>query len=422
MAAMSGAGMAIETLRRQVVVVGGGPAGLAAAIAAREAGCDGVLLVERDRGLGGILIQCIHDGFGLHTFGESISGPEYAARYARSLRELGIEAMEGTIALELSADRVLELSSRGSVKRVEAGAVVLAMGCRERTRGAISIPGSRPSGVYTAGAAQGLMNLENVMVGTRACILGSGDIGLIMARRMTLEGAHVEAVFEILPYSSGLPRNIQQCLNDYGIPLFLSTTVTRIVGSGRLEGVEVAQVGEDRSPISGTERFVPCDTLLLSVGLIPENELTREAGAEMDPVTGGAVVDDFFMTSLPGIFACGNALHVHDLVDWVSVEAAEAGRGAAAFALSGGGVRGTVPVRPGRGVRYALPQRVSGERDFTLSLRVTTPWRDRAVLIKSAERVILRRKVARLHPAEMLRFELPGEKVSGCPSLDVEVE
>jgi len=277
--------------------------------------------------------------------------------------------------------------------------------------------------VYTAGAAQNFMNLENIMVGKKVCILGSGDIGLIMARRMTLEGAKVEAVFEILPYSSGLPRNIQQCLNDYGIPLHLNTTVTDIVGKGRLEGIRVAQVGGDRAPIPETERYVPCDTLLLSVGLIPENELTREAGVGMDPVTGGAVVDDSFMTSVPGIFACGNVLHVHDLVDWVSVEAAEAGRFAACFVREGRcALPNPIPVRPGNGVRYTLPQAVSGERDLILSLRVSAPWRDRCVVVRDGGREIARKREMRLHPAEMIRIDLKKEAVSGCSSLEVTVE
>lgn len=413
----------IPTIRKDVVVVGGGPAGLAAAIAAREAGCADVLLVERDRLLGGILNQCIHDGFGLHTFKEALSGPEYAARFIDKFHGLGITAMEETMVLSLSTERVLEVSTRGTFERIEAGAVVLAMGCRERTRGAISIPGSRPSGVYTAGAAQNFMNLENIMVGKKICVLGSGDIGLIMARRMTLEGASVDAVFEILPYSSGLPRNIQQCLNDYDIPLFLNTTVTDIIGKGRLEGIKVAQVGEDRAPIYDTERFVPCDTLLLSVGLIPENELTRDAGAAMDPVTGGALVDDSFMTSIPGVFACGNVLHVHDLVDWVSVEGAETGRFAACYVQSGQcALSCPIPVKPGNGVRYTLPQKVSTERDFTLSLRVTAPWRDRCVVVRDGTKEVIRKRQMRLHPAEMIRIDLTKEKMAGCSSLEVTVE
>ncbi len=422
---------AIRHITARVAVIGGGPAGLAAAVSAHDAGCDDVLLIERDRILGGILNQCIHDGFGLHTFGEALSGPEYAGRYIAMFRDRNIRSLEDTIVLSLSPAPAggLEIlaSSRDGLVRIDANAIVLAMGCRERPRGAISIPGDRPSGVYTAGAAQNLVNLENIQIGKRVCILGSGDIGLIMARRMTLEGASVESVFEILPYSSGLPRNIQQCLNDYNIPLFLSTTVTKIHGRGRLEGVSVAQVGADRNPVPETERFVPCDTLLLSVGLIPENELSRMCGVEIDPVTSGAIVDDTFMTSVPGVFACGNVLHVHDLVDWVSVEATQAGAFAAGYA-AGSAPEARIPVTPGDGVRYTLPQRVSGARDCTISLRVGAPWRDRSVVVRTPEsasqerRAIKRTKIGTAAPAEMIRVDLKAEDIAGVAGLEVCVE
>lgn len=409
--------------KRDIVVIGGGPAGLAAAIAAREAGCGDVLLIERDRILGGILNQCIHDGFGLHTFKEALSGPEYAQRFIDRFREMDIDVMEESIVLDLSADRILQVSSRTGFQIIEAEAVILAMGCRERPRGAISIPGTRPAGIYTAGAAQNLMNMANIMVGKRACILGSGDIGLIMARRMTLEGAKVEAVFEILPYSSGLPRNIQQCLNDYDIPLFLSTTVTQIHGKDRLEGISVAQVGTDRMPICETERFIPCDTLLLSVGLIPENELSRGASIDMDARTNGARVDDTFMTDIPGVFACGNVLHVHDLVDWVSLEASQAGAFAARYVLEKGhSEEAAIPVTPGEGVRYTLPQRITGSRDCTVSLRVTGPSRNRSVVVKDGERTVKTKRIVRLHPAEMIRVDLKASEIENCQALEVTVE
>ena len=419
--------------RRGIAVVGGGPAGLAAAIAAKEAGCGDVLLIERDRHLGGILNQCIHDGFGLHRFKEALSGPEYAARYIARFEELGIPALLNTIVLDLSRDRKLLLSREGGLEEIEADAVVLAMGCRERARGALSIPGHRPPGVYTAGAAQNFVNMENIMPGNKVCILGSGDIGLIMARRMTLEGASVEAVFELLPYSSGLPRNIQQCLVDYGIPLYLSTTVVDIVGMDRLEGVTVAEVDEKRMPILGTERFVPCDTLLLSVGLIPENELAREAGVELDPTTGGPRVDDACMTSVTGIFSCGNALHVHDLVDWVSEEAARAGASAAAYAVSdaGRGTERTVKVSASSGVRYVMPDRISSGTlssggGISLAFRVLCPSRDGVVEVLSGDEVLKAEKHARLHPAEMVRVEMSAEDMrklatSGNGRLEVRV-
>ena len=389
-----------------IVIIGGGPAGLAAALAAREAGVTDLLILERGNELGGILNQCIHSGFGLHTFREELTGPEYAARYIDRVLAENIPYRLGAMAVRVTADRrVTYISREEGLETVQARAVVLAMGCRERSRGALSIPGARPAGIYTAGAAQRLMNIDGYRVGREAVILGSGDIGLIMARRLTLEGARVRLVAELMPYSGGLKRNIVQCLDDFGIPLKLSHTVVDIHGRDRVEAVTVAAVDGQRRPIPGTEERIPCDTLLLSVGLLPENELTREAGAAMCAATGGPVVSDRLETDLPGIFACGNVLHVHDLVDYVSQEAALAGESAAAFVRSGGGETGRrVRVAAGNGVCYTVPQFIGPDRmaeAAVVRFRVTDVFRDACVRLSLDGRELARRKKRVLAPGEM---------------------
>lgn len=395
-----------------LIVVGGGPAGLAAACRAWEEGLRSILLVERDDELGGILNQCIHNGFGLHHFREELTGPEYAARFESLLGETGVEVRLGTMVLDLTPERQVHMVGAATGYRVEeARSIVLAMGCRERTRGAISIPGTRPAGVYTAGVAQRFVNLAGWMPGRRVVILGSGDIGLIMARRMTLEGAEVLACVEVMPYSGGLTRNIVQCLDDYRIPLLLSHTVTEIRGRARLEGVVVSQVDESRVPIPGTERFFDCDTLLLSVGLIPENELARQAGAAIDPRTGGAVVYENTETAIPGVFACGNALHVHDLVDFVTAESQRAGAAAARFVRAGGGAGGpTLEVLPGEGVGYAVPQRIRPDRiegNCSLFLRVDRVYGESEILVTSWGDILAAYRREHLAPGEMERVVLP---------------
>ncbi len=394
----------------EIVIVGGGPAGLAAAVAAKDAGCDDVLIIERDDRLGGILNQCIHNGFGLHTFKEELTGPEYAERYIDQVRERNIPVKVRTIVADISAEReITYVNSEEGAVTVKAGAVVLAMGCRERPRGALGIPGYRPAGIYTAGTAQRLMNIEGYMVGREAVILGSGDIGLIMARRMTLEGAKVKTVAELMPYSGGLKRNIVQCLDDYGIPLKLSHTVTKIHGKERVEGVTISRVGPDRKPIPGTEEYYSCDTLLLSCGLLPENELSKQAGVALSGITGGPEVDDALETSIPGVFACGNVLHVHDLVDYVSEEASRAGKNAASFVRNGERPKEGAAIVGKGGVRYTVPQRLNiGAMDdkVTIRFRVDDVYRDRSLVLYVDGKEIRRMKRRVMAPGEMEELTL----------------
>ena len=402
-----------------VAVIGGGPAGLAAALGARRAGAGAVLLIERDRTLGGILNQCVHDGFGLFLYKETISGPEYAERLIEDVTREPIKVETGAMVLDLAADRLLRVNSRQGYRLIRAGAVVLAMGCRERTREMIEIPGTRPAGVFTAGSAQNLVNLQNLRLGHEAVILGSGDIGLIMARRLAFEGVAVKGVFEILPWASGLERNVRQCLMDFAIPLELRSTVVEIRGRDRVESVVVAKVDGALAPVAGTERVIPCDTLLLSVGLIPENELSKRAGIELSPLTGGAVVDETLMTSVEGVFSCGNVLHIHDVADWASFEGFAAGERAARFAAGERAAAKTVRVSAGPNVRYALPQLVTaGKAGVEWSFRVTRPMRNVRVEIKgrASDRVYARKKFARLLPSELQKI-----KVREAVEEDIEV-
>ena len=395
-----------------LIVIGGGPAGLAAACSAWEKGLKKILVIERDQELGGILNQCIHSGFGLQYFKEELSGPEYAARFADLLAQTGVEVRLDTMVLQVTPERQVHMVGKSTGYCVEqAKAIVLAMGCRERTRGAIAIPGTRPAGVFTAGAAQRYVNVEGYLPGKRVVILGSGDIGLIMARRMTLEGAKVLACVEVMPYSGGLNRNIVQCLQAFDIPLYLSPTVTEIRGKHRVEQVVVSQVGPDRKPVPGTEMVFDCDTLLLSVGLLPENELTQQAGIRIDPRTKGAVVYENMETSLPGVFACGNVCHVHDLVDFVTAESQRAGAAAADYVLSGGQAEGRViEVQNGSGVTYTVPQHIRPsqvDKSCGLFFRVNRICGDSEILVTSGDQTIARFKREHLAPGEMENITLP---------------
>ena len=412
--------------RVDVLVIGSGPAGLAAAIAAREDGVENLLVLEREHTSGGILRQCIHNGFGLHRFKEELTGPEYAQRDIDRAHELNIPIQCDTTVLSVDGERrVTCVSAEHGLQTIEAGAIVLAMGCRERPRGALGIPGTRCAGIYSAGTAQKFVNMEGFMPGKRVVILGSGDIGLIMARRMTLQGAKVLACVELMPYSSGLNRNIVQCLNDYDIPLYLSHTVTDIQGRERLSGVTVSKVDENRRPIPGTEMHFDCDTLLLSVGLIPENELSALAGVELSPLTSGATVDDQLQTSVPGIFACGNVLHVHDLVDHVSRESFKAGHAAAAYARGEKNTAPTVRVLDGEGVRGVVPQRIrlhgDESREVELMFRPSGVFKNASAVVRSGEKEIARKRAPIFTPGEMAVIPLKGEVVAVLDGADITV-
>ena len=406
-----------------IVIIGGGPAGLAAAAAARKSGVEKILILERDKELGGILNQCIHNGFGLHTFKEELTGPEYAARFIDQVKELEIEYKLHTMVMDISSDKVVTAMNREEgMFQIQAGAVILAMGCRERSRGALNIPGYRPAGIYSAGTAQRLVNREGFLPGREVVILGSGDIGLIMARRMTFEGAKVKVVAELMPYSGGLKRNIVQCLDDYGIPLKLSHTVVEIRGKERLTGVTIAKVDEMGKPIPGTEEDYDCDTLLLSVGLIPENELSRGAGVDMSPVTSGPIVNESLETNIEGVFACGNVLHVHDLVDFVSEEAAAAGRNAALY------VQGrrqseagkAILLNPVEGVRYTVPSVIHPDRmddKLTVRFRVGGVYKNCYISVYFDDERVIHRKRPVVAPGEMEEIKLEKDKLLAYPDL-----
>ena len=406
-----------------VVIIGGGPAGLAAAVSARDNGIESVLILERDKELGGILNQCIHNGFGLHTFKEELTGPEYASRFEQKVFDRNIEYKLNTMVIDITKDKVITaINKEDGLFEIKAKAVILAMGCRERSRGALNIPGYRPAGIYSAGTAQRLVNMEGFMPGREVVILGSGDIGLIMARRMTLEGANVKVVAELMPYSGGLKRNIVQCLDDFGIPLKLSHTVVNIHGKERLEGVTLAQVDSKNKPIPGTEEYYPCDTLLLSVGLIPENELSNNMGVEMNKTTSGPIVNESLETNIEGVFACGNVLHVHDLVDFVSEEATTAGRNAAKYVKAENRDKNAreIVLNAVNGVRYTVPSTIHPDYmddKLTVRFRVGRIFKDCYISVYFDEKRVMHRKRQVMAPGEMEEVKLEKEKLMQYPQL-----
>lgn len=409
----------MNMVSKEVVIIGGGPAGLAAAVELYKKGIHDILIIEREKTLGGILRQCIHDGFGLTRFQQTLSGPEYAQRFINEVERLHIPYVTDTTVLSVTKDKTITAASKSGLMTWKAKAVILTMGCRERTRGALGIPGERPAGVYTAGVAQSYINLHNTMVGKEVIILGSGDIGMIMARRMTLEGASVKAVFEILPYPSGLPRNIEQCLNDYNIPLYLSHTVTNVHGSARLTGVTVSEVDEHLNPIPGTEKEYSCDTLILSVGLIPENELSLSAGIELDGRTKGAVVDENYQTCVEGIFAAGNVLHVHDLVDFVSLEAEGLANAVAVYVRNGVLPACAIKVNTSSQLAYTVPQYISGTKNINLSMRVKQPFRNCKIEIMQDGSLVKSIMLKKAIPAEMIKIPVEHDLLRSDKELEV---
>ncbi len=406
-----------------LVIIGGGPAGMSAAVSAYKNGIKDIIILEREETLGGILKQCIHNGFGLHKFGEELTGPEYASRYAKQVEELKIPYKLNTMVLDVSPDKVITATNpEDGVFQIQAKSVILAMGCRERPRGALNIPGERPAGIFSAGTAQKFINLEGYMPGKKVVILGSGDIGLIMARRMTLEGASVKVVLELMPYSGGLARNIEQCLNDFNIPLKLSSTVVKVHGKDRVTGITYAKVGADRRPIPGTEEFVECDTLLLSVGLIPENELTKSASVNLDRITGGASVDQDRQTSVSGIFSCGNVLHVHDLVDYVSEEAEIAGKSAADYIKGQLNSQINVPIKTDGKVRYTVPQTITRIDDIDVYFRVADVYKKIKICVRDGENVVFSKNKVKVAPGEMEKITLPKDVVKDAKELVFEIK